>query len=308
MKSKIADIFCSFCVSCVSLGIALLYRVDILSMLFILTLSITFSLFCCSFVNANLSSVWVKRCFGFGALISASSSICIACRLVCGYCLDNSFVPITVFLGCTVALCLALSSVRACKSVVSVMSLICIFFLLAIFILGIFESDFSKVISGISDRRILFPLSVFGVVDVIYIMPYIRKSNRCMFVVGSAIVPAYVLLTILFAVSTLSADIYYSLNTPIITMWQSCYVASFIDRFETVVLCAIFVVCIMKSGLFLKCVFDAFSKKAQPLMFVLFALSTIPLTLNPSLIYLYAALSLICALVYCVNFLLKKSY
>ncbi len=308
MKSITADIFCSFCVSCAGLCIALLYRVDVLSVFFILTLSIAFSLFCCAIGGRKSSDKRIKNTFAIGALVSASTSIAIGCRFVCSFCLDKSFVPICIFLGCVVSLCFAVSSLRGCKSVVSIMSLLCIFFLMAILILCIFESDFSKVVSGISDRRILFPLSVFGVIDVIYIMPYIRKSNRCMFVIGSALMPVYVLLTVLFAISTLSERIYYSLDTPIITMWQSCYVASFIDRFETVVLCALFVICILKSGLFLRCVFDVFSKKIHPFTFIVFSLAVIPLIIWSSLIYLYAALSFVCAIIYCVNLLFKKSY
>lgn len=308
MRAKTADILCSFCVSCGGLSLALLYRVDALTMLFILTLSVAFSLFCCAIADRLASKEWVKKVFALGMLISAAVSIYTGTRLVCNFSLGNSFVPICIFLGCVTALCIALSSLRASKSVLSVMSVACIVLLLAILILCALESDFSKVVSGSADKRLIFPLAVFGVVDAIFIMPFIRKNNRCMFVIGSALMPSYLLLTVLFAISTLSKEVYYSLDTPIITLWQSCYVASFIDRFETVVLCALFAVCTLKAGMLLKCSFDIFKKSRLPVIFILFSALTVPLILKPALIYLYAALTLVCAAIYVINLLLKKRY
>ncbi len=308
MRIKMADLLCAFCVSCGGLSIALLYRVNALTILFILTLSVAFSLFCCAIGNRITSKEWVKKVFGLGMLVSAAVSLYTGTRLVCNFSLGNSFIPICIFLGCVTSLCIALSSLRASKSVGAVVSVICIFFLLAILILCALESDFSKVVSGNCDKRIIFPLAVFGIVDAIFIMPYIRKSNRCMFVIGSALMPSYMLLTVIFSISTLSSELYYSLNTPIITMWQSCYVASFIDRFETIVLCALYAVCIIKSGMFLRCSFDIFKKRFKPFAFIIFSVLTIPIILKPALIYIYAVLTLISASVYVVNVLLKKHY
>ncbi len=308
MRAKTADILCAFCVSCGGLSLALLYRVDALTMLFILTLSVAFSLFCCAIADRLASKEWVKKVFALGMLVSAAVSIYTGTRLVCNYSLGNSFIPICIFLGCVTALCFAISSIRASKSVGAIVSAVCIFFLLAILILCVLESDFTKVISGNADKRLIFPLAVFGVVDAIFIMPFIRKSNRCMFVVGSALMPSYLLLTVIFAISTLSNNLYYSLDTPIITMWQNCYVASFVDRFETVVLCALFTVCTVKSGMFLKCSFDILKKRIHPLIFLLFSALTVPLILKPELVYVYAALTLASATVYVINLLLKNRY
>lgn len=308
MKSKTSDILCSFCVSCGGLTLALLYRVDALTMLFVLTLSVAFSLFCCALSNRFASKPWVKKFFALGMLISAAVSICSGTRLVCNFSLGNSFIPICIFLGCVCALCVALSTLRSVKSVVSVMSVVCIILLIIIIVLCAFECDFSKVISGNADKWIIFPLAVFGVVDAIFIMPFIRKTNRCMFVLGSAIMPSYLLLTVLFTLSTLSKDVYYSLDNPIITLWQSCYVASFIDRFETVVLCALYIICVLKSGMLLKCSFKIFKNKRLPFIFILFSLLTVPLILKPVVIYVYATLAFISATVYVINLLLKKRY
>ncbi len=306
MKSKTADIFYAFCVSVGGICIALLYRVDILTIFFILTLSVSFSLFCCFLGERTASREWVKRVFAVGALISAAVSIYLGTRLVCDFSLDNSFVPICIFLSCVVAVSLATSTLRACKSVASVMSAVCVLFLLIILLLCILEGDFSKVYSGDSDRSIIFPLAVFSVIDIVFIMPYIRKSNRCMFVLGSALMPAYMLVTTVLAISTLSADIFYSLDTPVITMWQTCYVISFVDRFETLILCVLFAICTVKAGIFLKCVFDIFQKRFKTIVSVLLGALTIPLVLRPGLIYIYAFFSLIVAIIYCVNLLLKK--
>ena len=305
MKSKITDILYSFCISCSGLCLALLYRVDALTLLFVLTLSVAFSLFCCAISNRTVSKDYVKKIFALGALVSASVSVYIGIRLVCSFALDNSFIPICIFLCCTVALCFAVSSLRACKSVASVVSVFCILILAVILVLCLFDGGFDRVISGRVDRRIIFPLSVFGVIDAVFIMPYIRKNNRCMFVIGSALMPSYLLVTVLLAISMLSSKIYYSLDTPIITMWQSCYVASFIDRFETIAVCVLFAVCAVKSGIFLKCVFDIF-KKYRAVLFSLLAVLVIPLILMPSLIFLYAGATLGCVMVYLINILLMK--
>jgi len=243
--------------------------------------------------------------FALGALISSSVSTYIGTRLVCSFALDKSFVPICVFLGCAVALSFAISSLRACKSVTSVVSVFGILMLIVILTLCLFDGSFDKVTSASVDRRIIFPLSVFGVIDSLFVMPYIRKTNKCMFVIGSALMPSYLLVTVLLSISMLSSQIFHSLDTPIITMWQSCYVASFIDRFETIVMCALFAVCAAKAGILLKCVFDIL-KAYRPLAFVAFSLFVVPLILMPSLIYLYAVLTLVCVTVYLINILLKK--
>ncbi len=114
MKIKIADILCSFCISCGGLSLALLYRVDALSIFFVLMLSVAFSLFCCSLGNKTLSKNWLKKVFAVGAFVSASVSVYVGTRLVCSFCLNNSFIPICIFLACAVSLCLALSTLRAC--------------------------------------------------------------------------------------------------------------------------------------------------------------------------------------------------
>lgn len=306
MRSKTADILYSFCISCGGLAIALLYSVDAFTMLFILTLSITLSLFCCLIGDRTVSKQWVKKLFGLGSLLSASVSVYSGTELVCSFALDKSFIAICIFLACSVALCLAVSSLRACKSVSAVTAIGCILFLIIIFVLCLFECDFEKVISTPVDRKLLFPLSVFCTIDSLFIMPYIRKTNKCMFVVGSALMPAYMLLTVLLSISTLSPKVYSSLNTPIITLWQSCYVASFIDRFETVVLCAIYAVCAVKAGMLLKCVFDIYSKRFFPIAFIIFSAAVVPLVFMPSLLYVYALLSFLSVLIYTINVLLIK--
>ena len=160
MRAKTADILCAFCVSCGGLSLALLYRVDALTMLFILTLSVAFSLFCCAIADRHTHRGWVKKIFALGMLASAAVSIYSGTRLVCDFSLDNSFIPICLFLGCITSLCISLSSLRACKSVAAISGFFCIILLLAILILGVIKSDFSKAVSITCDKRLIFPLAV----------------------------------------------------------------------------------------------------------------------------------------------------
>ncbi len=301
MKSKTADIFYAFCISQGGLCIALMYSADIVSLAITLVLSVGVSLFCSLAVKKRPSRS-IQKITSVGALISSSVSVYIGCSLACDYALNKSFLPLCVFLFVTAAVYLAYSRLRAVKSVASVISVLAVILLLVILLLCIIENDFSKTCVDRGDKKILFPLCVFSAIDLIYVAAHVRRQNRCMFVIGTAFAPIYTLITAVIAVCTLTPDIYYSLKAPIITLWQSCYVVSFVDRFETVIICVLFAVSLIKSAILLKPVVKNHPKK----IIILFALLPVFLFLYPPLIYVYAALSLALSAPYLFNTLLKK--
>lgn len=297
MREKTADLFYAFCISSGGMCIALLYPVDIFMLAAVLILSVGFSLLC---LRLDVSRRY-RLPLSVGALVSASASIYIGVTLVTDFALDNSFIPICLLLAIAVAMALAFSTARASKSVASVMSALCIILLLIVLLLCIVESDFSGDMSVSADKKILFPLAVFTVLDAAYVMPLVKRKSRRMFMLGAALMPVYMIATAAVAISALSPAVYSAADTPIITMWQTCFVLSFVDRFETVIICVLFAVCAVKAGMLLKTVISTFSKK---LVFLLFFLP-IPLIFKPVLLYVYAAISAVSVTVY---LLLKKSY
>ena len=290
MREKTADAFYGFCVGAGGMCIALLYRVDVFPMLFVFLL--------CFVGWLIYSKIYFTQSviLCVGALFSASVSVYVGCKLVCRFAIDSSFLPMCVLLGGGCAIILALSDIRASKSVAFVVSLVCIFLMLLILFLCIVESDLSKEKFSFLGKRLVIPLTVFSVVDSFFIMPYIKNKNRIYFMIGNSVMPFYMLVTIAVSVCALSRSVFESLDSPVVKLWQTCYVLSFVDRFETLIICALFSVCVVKAGVLLKSVFDFCSQKTAVLFFALVVL----LFVSNAFMYVFAALSLFCVAIYCI--------
>ena len=291
MREKTADSLYGFCIGVGGMCIALLYRVDVVSLFAVFLFCFVMWLFYrkTDFTQSAVLCV--------GALLSAAVSVFVGCDIVCRFALDNTFLPICVFLGCCCAVALALSNTRALKSVAFVIAVVCIFFISLILLLCIAESDFSKEKIPFTPNRIVFPMVVFSVTDSFFIMPYVKKKNRFYYLLGNSFMPFYMFVTVVVALFALSLEIFDSLDTPIVKLWQTCYVLSFVDRFETLIICVLFAVCIVKAGILLKTVLDFYSKMTVLLFFGF----TVLLFAGTVLLYIFAALTLICIISYYIN-------
>ena len=297
MREKIADFFYAFCISAGGVSVALLYPVDLVGAVAIALVSVGAGIF---FVHFDTDA---RRhdFLSVGALFSSAVSLWLGVTLVTDFTLDNSFVPICLFLSFVVAVAIAFSSDRASKSVASAMSVIAITLLLVIFLLCVLESDFSTKITVSNDKKILFPLAIFSVFDTVFILPSIKKKNRIFCLFGGVLMPLYLVATVAITLFALPHNVYFGPVTPIIKMWQTCFVLSFIDRFETLIICVIFAINVLKSGILLK---TALCKIKKPLIFIP-ALLAVALIFRPALIYVFAIFTAIFVLIY---LLFKKTY
>lgn len=297
MREKTADFFYALCISLGGMSIAFLYPTDI-AVAIVVTII-------CAVVGILLVFLDTDRrkmdYLSVGALFSSAVSLYLGVTFVTDFTLDNSFIPICLFLSGVVAALIAFSSSRASKSVACVMSVLAIVLLLIVFLLCVLESDFSVAVTFENDKRILLPLTVFSVLDLVFIMPYVKKKNRIACVFGSIIMPVYLLATIIVTIFVLPNNISFLPVPPIIKMWQSCFVLSFIDRFETLIICVLFALNVIKAGVLLK---TSLCKIKKQLVFIPVLLA-LALVIKPALIYVFALLTLIFVSVY---LLFKKTY
>jgi hypothetical protein len=200
-----------------------------------------------------------------------------------------------------VVISIAFSTQRASKSVASAMSVTAIILLAVILLLCVLESDFSTKITVSNDKKIVFPLVVFSIIDTVFILPFIKNQNRLASFFGGAVMPFYLVATVAITFFTLAKSVCHGPDSPIIKMWQTCFVLSFIDRFETIIICMLFAINILKSGILLK---TALCKIKKPLALIPLALAII-LLIRPALIYVFAVFTVIFALIY---LLFKKTY
>ncbi len=297
MREKTADFFYAFCISAGGISVALLYPVDLVGAIVISVISVVAGIL---FTRLDTDTRRLDY-LSVGALFSSAVSLWLGVTLVTDFTLDNSFVPICLFLSFIVAVAIAFSSARASKSVAAAMSVLAIVLLLVILLLCVLESDFSTKVTASNDKRILFPLAVFSVLDTVFILPYIKKKNRIACIFGGAVMPLYLVATVAITLFALPQNVYFGPVTPIIKMWQTCFVLSFIDRFETLIICVLFAINILKAGILLK---TALCKIKKPLAFIP-ALLAIALIFRPALIYVFAAFTAIFVLIY---LLFKKTY
>ena len=230
------------------------------------------------------------------AIVSASVSMFTSLSLVCNFSLNSSFVPICTFLAAVVILCILYSSNRAIKSVVCVASALCGFLLLLMLFLCFFESDKSFFALPNINPYIIFPLISFALFDNLFFIPEIKKSDKKPYYLGILAAVLYFVFSSVLSLSVLSTNIYSATPSPVIRLWSTCFVVSFVDRFETVVVCVLFTLCVLKCGLLLKTV-----KSFHPILRVFLAMVLmILLFFYPLLIIFYSIIVIIGLIVYVI--------
>ncbi len=295
MREKTADFFYAFTISISIISFSLLYSVDIVGAVVIAVASVVLGIL---FIRLD-TDLRPPLFLSVGALFSSAVSLYLGVTLVTDLTLNNKFIPVCLLLSFAVAVAIATSSGRASKSVAAVMSVLAVILLLVVFLLCLLESDFSAGVTVINDKKILLPIIVFSVIDTVFILPFVKKKNRVACVFGGAVIPVYLLATVTLTLFVVPHNLPFV--NPILKMWQTCFVLSFIDRFETLIICVIFSLSIVKAGIILQ---TALIKIPKTLLFIP-ALLAVFLILRPGLIYVFAVLTFLFVIVY---LLFKKNH
>lgn len=173
---------------------------------------------------------------------------------------SNDCFALVLVLSSIVVLSVAYSKKHACRFISVSTAVTAALFLLIILILSLLDTEFSAPSFGNIDKNILLPFAAFSAFDTFLVIPLMSDKTR--FGIYGALFPClYMLCAALAAVSVLSAGVYYSLELPLLRLWQSTYIASFVNRFEMIGICALFALCIVKAGLVFRAAASIISKK-----------------------------------------------
>lgn len=203
--------------------------------------------------------------------------------------LSNDCFWLVFVLSVLTVLAVSYSKKHACRFTAVFASLAAAVLLVLIFILSLLDTDFSQPSLGSVDKNILLPFVAFSAFDSFLVIPLLNKESRSG-ALGAAVPCIYMFCAALAAVSVLSQRVYYSLELPLLRLWQSTYIASFVNNFEIIGICALFSLCLVKAGLVLKAAADIVPKKCFWLLAAaLTALSVIIIYFDTAVILLSAA-------------------
>ncbi len=306
MKTKLVDFLYIFCISASGMSVALFLKSDIVSLFCAVLSSVVMALVFSMHPALDMTKPLNKTIFTIGTVCSSSASVFTACALFGRFVLNKTYVALVLVLSVFVITAIALSSFYAIKYTTAVMSSLCIVFLLIVLVLSIVNKDFSKAKCLDFNIKSVLPLVALSSVDSVFVIGHIKKTNRAVGIFAYVLMPVYFLVTTIVAMSTLSSKLYCNFDMPILKMWQTTYLASFVDRYETVIITALGALCLLKSGIMLKSVFEINSKKAV-LVTVVFAI-TISVLKSFSVMYVLCAIIIFASAFLIFNSAFKKYY
>lgn len=311
MMNKLADLSVVICVVIGGLSIALVHRTDVAMFAVLGAIGIVVML---------LYSILLKRekypetafhganyIISVCAVISASVSSSVAVSLVTDTdVLDKNYLPLTVTLVAVFVFCIAFSSAKSLPKTVTATVIFVSIVLIILIFLCITQSELSAVNIGSINYKLLIPLAAFSICDVVFILPHINTRSKNTLILGIALCFVYMSAMSMIALSVLSDSLFYEFNMPLMKLWQSTYIASFLSRFETVAVCSFFILCAIKSGLLLNRSLKVFGNTCFYMIAVLYLGSTVSILMFPNLVHFAALLSIICGIVFPLVVVIKK--
>jgi len=296
--NKYTSLGVTLCVSLGGLTISLLKRTDFLMYVILIALSVVSMLFYSLILRRGALPEKAfrgsKYMLAISAVISSATSVALACSLITDTAvMHKSFLPQLVAITILFSLAIAISKDSAASKSAVVLSFFAVGVLAILMLLCFVETDFSPITAGSLNIHLLLPLSAFSIFDIVFILPLINKNDGSMLLLGNTLSQIYMTALTLVAVSVLSGALFNSAQMPLMRLWQSTYIASFLSRFEIVAICAFFILCAFKSGLVLKYSFNAFGKTCAVWIVILLITCCIGILLYSGLVYLSAILSCI---------------
>lgn len=304
MKTKLVDFLYIFCISASGMSVSLFLKSDIVSLFCVVVTSVVMAIVFSMQPPLDLTKSVSKTLYIAGALSCSSASVFTAVALAGRFVLDKTYVALLVFLSVGVAVIISLSSLYSIKFTTAVISAFALALLLLVILLSVLNKDFTKAKCLDYNVKSVLPLVALSSVDSVFVMHHIKKHNRALGVVAFSLPPAYFLITTIISMSTLSDKLFCAVDMPILKMWQTTYVASFIDRYETLVVTSLVALCLLKSGIMLKAVFEICRKKCWVTVIVL--LVVVLTIFSFAVMYALCAIIIASALYLVINTAFKK--
>lgn len=218
----------------------------------------------------------------------------------------SEFYPALIVLICLFALIFTRSGIKPTKNTTAVSTVIVVALMILLVFLCMNKRDFSQVYPGEINGLLLLPLTAFSVCDMILVLSFVSQKNRRSFMLGGIIPVIYLIVMSIIAVCVLGNELFSSTELPLLHLWKSAFIPSFLNNFELIALCGFFVCCAIKAGLVLKYSADAAGKdKVWIVALFLFASVTLISYINEA-VYVIALFSLFCGIILPIICALKR--
>lgn len=304
--SKISDFGVLFCVSFGGLVLSALQCTNLVTLVFLLIVSSAVMLFYYFLLSkpVNETGKFSKITYCVYSVLSSAVSAATAAALLSdtGALSNNFYIPLLI-LVCCVAAAFAYSNCEgACFTAGTVSLFVCVI-LVILLALCVGKIGDGVISSGKTNVKLLLPLCAFSVFDTVLILPYIKNRKTLFFNVLPVV---YITVMTVIAMSAMGLELFYDSKLPLLHLWRSAYIPSFINRFELVALCMFLVACAVKSGIVLKRAADITGKDKIPILTVfLFGVVTL-ISLYSNAVYGVALLSILCGIILPVSKWIKN--
>lgn len=188
--------------------------------------------------------------------------------------LSKDCLYLVLILTCLCSLAIAFSNRFSQRYTALCTVLIASVILALVFLLSLVDTNFSPLSFGSVKKDFLLQFVVFSSVDSFLVLPLLKNEPRFA-ILGSVVPPLYMFALTLAAVSVLSSEVFFNIEFPLIRLWQSTYIASFVNSFEVIAVIAVFSLTLVKCGLVLAPAAVLFSKKRFWLLLILCILLSI---------------------------------
>lgn len=308
---NINDLCVIICVSLGGISLSLLHRTDAVMFVLLAAAGVLFSFLCTLLIRRGKLPDHAfggsKYILGISAVASSSVSAAIASALVTDTdVLDKKFLPLTVLLVLVFVLLFCFSSSNALPKTASVAVIASTAVLVILILLCLTETELSTVLAGGINYRYMLPLVAFTLCDTVYVLPLIKGRGKFTLTLGITISIAYMAAMTLIALSVLRDGLFYEFEMPVMKLWQSTFIAAFLNRFETIAICVFFILSAIKSGIILQSAFNVFGKSCFYPIAISFTTFTVAVLLFPWLTYFAAVLTVLCGFVFPTLAVLKK--
>lgn len=310
--SKLSDYGVIFCITMGGLVLALLKKTSLATLILLFGISvllITFYHFILTKYNLfyRITGKVTKSLLCVYSILSSAVACATASAVVAHTgAVKNEFYPVIVVLICLFALVFTCSGVKAAKNTTAISTVSVTILMILLLFLCINKRNFSYVYSGEINLLFLLPLTAFSVCDIILVISYISNKNSRFFVLGNITPLIYLIAMVLIAVSTLGNNLFSEIELPLLHLWKSTFIPSFLNNFELIALSGFFICCALKAGFVLKYSTDIFGKDRIWIVAVLlFALVTLISYVNES-VYVIAVFSVFCGVVLPIICLIKN--
>ncbi|MBQ8605620.1 MAG: hypothetical protein IJ408_02685 [Clostridia bacterium] len=211
------------------------------------------------------------------SLLSCSFSVTVAADLVVrASVLHKDYFPFVVIMTAAFCVIFALSPRTPVKSVTLVCAGVSLLAFIVIIILSVLDTDFSYPELPSPTVGDFFPVSLVAILDVFLIFKMSKHKTPISYLAGGICAFVLLLVITLVSVSVLSPKTYYSLESPLLKLWQSTYITSFINRFEIVSVTALYLITALKAAIVLRPCLENSNARLKPVLVISVFLLCIP--------------------------------